>query len=92
MRLGSSVAYGVNVLCSIRVKSHARDVRSAFENFVVERPEILACFSMSGEWDYLLRIVTIDVSNYERFLIQTLLEHPSVGGSVVAFRAFDDQI
>jgi DNA-binding Lrp family transcriptional regulator len=75
------LGYGVNVLCNVRVKSHARDVRSAFENFVVNRPEILECFSMSGDWDYLLRIVAIDVSDYERFLMNVLLEHSSVGGA-----------
>jgi Lrp/AsnC family transcriptional regulator len=32
----------------------------------------------SGDWDYLLRIVARDVADYERFLMRTLLEHPSV--------------
>ena len=77
----SVLGYGVNVLCNIRVRSHAREVRGAFEVFVDERPEILECFSMSGDWDYLLRIVAIDVSDYERFLMNTLLEHPSVGSA-----------
>ena len=75
------LGYGVNVLCNVRVRNHARDVRGAFESFVAERPEIIECFSMSGDWDYLLRIVAIDVSDYERFLMDTLLEHPSVGGA-----------
>ena len=75
------LGYGVNVLCNIRVRSHARDVRRAFESFVAERPEILECFSMSGDWDYLLRIVAVDVSDYENFLMGVLLDHPSVGGA-----------
>jgi DNA-binding Lrp family transcriptional regulator len=75
------LGYGVNVLCNIRVCSHARDVRAAFESFVADRPEILECFSMSGDWDYLLRVVAIDVPDYERFLMHVLLEHPSVGGA-----------
>jgi DNA-binding Lrp family transcriptional regulator len=76
-----TLGYGVNVLCNIRVRSHARDVRSAFETFVEDRSEILECFSMSGDWDYLLRIVAADVTGYERFLMNVLLEHPSVGGA-----------
>lgn len=75
------LGFGVNVLCNIRVRSHARDVRDAFETFVEGRPEILECFSMSGDWDYLLRIVAADVTGYERFLMHTLLEHSSVGGA-----------
>jgi DNA-binding Lrp family transcriptional regulator len=76
-----ALGYGVNILCNVRVRSHARDVRNAFETFVEGRPEILECFSMSGDWDYLLRIVAADVSGYERFLMNSLLEHPSVGGA-----------
>lgn len=71
----------VNVLCNVRVRSHARESRSAFEEFVRERREIMECYSMSGDWDYLLRIVAVDVADYERFLMRVLLEHPSVGGA-----------
>lgn len=76
-----AVGRGVNVLCNLRVRSHARDVRASFEDFVRSRPEILECYSMSGEWDYLLRIVAADVADYERFLMRILLEHDSVGGA-----------
>lgn len=69
----------VNVLCNVRVRSHTRDARGLFEDFVRERPEIIECYSMSGEWDYLLRVVVADVADYERFLMRTLLDHPSVG-------------
>lgn len=77
----SILGYGVNVLCNIRVRNHSRDVRGAFETFVMERPEILESFSISGDWDYLLRIVAKDVADYERFLMNVLVEHPSVGGA-----------
>jgi Lrp/AsnC family transcriptional regulator len=69
----------VNVICNVRVRSHARDVRASFEDFVRSRPEIMECFSMSGEWDYLIRVVAADVADYERFLMRTLLDHPAVG-------------
>lgn len=77
----SALGYGVNVLCNIRIRNHTRDVRAGFEAFVNDRPEVLECFSMSGDWDYLLRIVAIDVPDYERFLREILLEHPAVGGA-----------
>ncbi len=75
------VGRGVNVLCNVRVRSHAREVRGSFEEFVRSRPEILECYSMSGDWDYLLRVVAADVADYEQFLMRTLLEHPAVGGA-----------
>jgi DNA-binding Lrp family transcriptional regulator len=71
----------VNVLCNVRMKSHAREMRAAFEDFVRERREIIECYSMSGDWDYLLRVVAADVKDYERFLMRHLLDHPAVGGA-----------
>jgi len=72
---------GVNVLCNVRMKSHARDVRGAFEKFVERRPEVVECFSMSGDWDYLLRVVVSDVAGYNLFLMEALLGHASVAGA-----------
>lgn len=68
----------VNVLCNIRMRSHEAEHREAFESFVDGRPEVMECYSMSGDWDYLLRIVATDVSDYNRFLMSALLPHPSV--------------
>lgn len=68
----------VNVLCSVRMRSHEGDATAAFQAFVNERPEIMECYSMSGDWDYLLRVVAADVADYERFLMRVLLGHPSV--------------
>ncbi|MEG3176674.1 Lrp/AsnC family transcriptional regulator [Sphingomonas sp. RB3P16] len=74
----AKVGCGVNVMCHVRLRSHARDDRAGFEDFVGTRGEILECYSMSGEWDYLLRIVAADIAGYDRFLMRTLLEHPCV--------------
>lgn len=71
----------VNVLCNVRIRSHARETREAFEGFVRSRSEIIECYSMSGEWDYLLRVAVADVSDYNAFLMNTLLHHPAVGGA-----------
>jgi DNA-binding Lrp family transcriptional regulator len=72
------VGRGVNVICHIRLKSHLADCVEAFEAFVEARPEIMECYSMSGDWDYLLRILVTDVADYNHFLMRTVLRHPSV--------------
>jgi Lrp/AsnC family transcriptional regulator len=72
------VGKGVNVLCHVRMKSHAPDQRRAFEDFIRDRVEVMDCYSMSGDWDYLLRIVAEDLPDCERFLMRVLLNHPSV--------------
>lgn len=72
------IGRGVNVICHIRIKNHAADTTEAFESFILSREEIIECYSMSGEWDYLLRILVADVEDYNRFLMRTVLRHPSV--------------
>jgi DNA-binding Lrp family transcriptional regulator len=79
------VARGVNVMLQLRMKSHASDVKEAFESFLRGRPEIMECHSMSGDWDYLMRIVVADVASYERFLNREVLSHPNVATSSSSF-------
>lgn len=77
----AKVGRGLDAICQVRMKSHSSDVRSSFEAFVQQHPEVMDCYSMSGEWDYLLRIAVGDVRDYERFVMQTLLNHPAVASS-----------
>lgn len=74
----ASVGRGVNVICHLRIKNHESETTAAFEAFVAAREEIIECYSMSGEWDYMLRILVADVEDYNRFLMRTVLRHPTV--------------
>lgn len=73
-RLGRSL----NVLCHIKIKNHHAETTEAFEAFITSRDEIIECYSMSGDWDYLLRILVADVEEYNHFLMRTVLRHPTV--------------
>lgn len=79
------VARGVSVIVQVRLRSHAGDGRESFERFMRDRPEIMESFSMSGEWDYLMRIAVADVADYERFLMRELLSHPNVATTTSYF-------
>ena len=76
-RLGQSV----NVICEVRLKDYSTACVDAFNRFVAEQDQILECFSVSGDWDYLMRVVASDVSDYEQFLMRRLLKHESVAGA-----------
>ena len=81
----ASVGRGVSVMLQVRLRSHAPELRQEFESFLQSRAEVMECHSMSGEWDYLMRIVVSDVSGYERFLMRELLNHPNVATSASHF-------
>jgi DNA-binding Lrp family transcriptional regulator len=79
------VGRGVSVICQLRMRSHAVEERAKFEAFVQSREEIAECFAMSGEWDYLVRVVVRDVADYERFLMRELLKHPTIANAASHF-------
>ncbi|MEX6724996.1 Lrp/AsnC family transcriptional regulator [Parapedomonas caeni] len=73
-----AVGRDLDVICQVRMRAHDMQARANFERFIDSHREIMECYSMSGEWDYLLRIVVSDVRDYERFLMRELLSHPAV--------------
>ena len=87
VRLVNRKAIGKNldVLCQVRMKLHDRDARAQFEAFVATHEAVMECYSMSGEWDYLLRVVATDVEDYEAFLMRELLSHAAVATSASHF-------
>ena len=80
-----ALGQGVIVLCHVRMKEFSAEAIAAFEDFVRAHEQVMECYSMSGEWDYLLRVVASDVADYEHFLMRTLLKHPSVAGASSQF-------
>ena len=74
-----ALGLSITVFAHIKVKQHDEDTLEVFERSARERPEIVECFSMSGDSDFLLRIVTGSVAEYEQFLKRALLHLPGVG-------------
>jgi Lrp/AsnC family transcriptional regulator len=68
----------VNVFANVRLKQHDEETLEALERAVHDLPEIVDCFSMSGDSDYLLRVIVKSIDEYELFLKKTLLHMPGV--------------
>ena len=77
VRLGRTVC----VLIHVHITEHKPEVRRAFEDFVSGNEAILQCFAVSGTHDYTLIVRTRTVEEYESFLMNDLLAHPSVASS-----------
>jgi Lrp/AsnC family transcriptional regulator, leucine-responsive regulatory protein len=52
--------------------------RADFAASVENWPEVVACYAMTGEMDYLLRVHVEDMEHFSRFMMETLLRHPAV--------------
>jgi len=52
--------------------------RADFAQSVEQWQEVVACYAMTGEMDYLLRVHVEDMEHFSRFMMETLLRHPAV--------------
>ncbi|UFW85292.1 Lrp/AsnC family transcriptional regulator [Bradyrhizobium barranii] len=69
---------GFSALLGVKINGHANDQALGFERTVVAMPEVVACHLVSGEADYLLEIVVPELEDYQRFLVDKLLNLPIV--------------
>ena len=67
-----AVGLPINVFATVTLEKQVEPALEAFEKAVIERPEVMECNLMTGEFDYLLRVVVPDLAAYERFLMDHL--------------------
>jgi len=60
------------VFAHVKLANHGRDALEKFEHAVRVHPEVLDCYTLLGETDFLLRIVTRDIKTYEAFFLDHL--------------------
>lgn len=70
--------YPDNVFVQITLTSQQQDDLAAFEAAVKELPEVMECYLMSGEADYIIRVIVADSRDYERIHSQHLTRLPGV--------------
>jgi len=73
-RLGMEVV----VFATINLTSTGRQNLMSFEQDIVRHPEVMECYTMTGIWDYMLKIVTRDIRHYEDFVRNTLTASPAI--------------
>lgn len=65
------------VLCHVRLAQHKKEYISQFEKEIIQFPEVLECFHVSGDHDYILKICVRDIEEYRDFMVSKLtnLQH-----------------
>ncbi|WP_184358782.1 Lrp/AsnC family transcriptional regulator [Rhizobium sp. BK602] len=66
------------VVIAVTLATHNRDNAKRFASLVENLPEVLECFSLTGEMDYHLKVVTRDLAGLSHFVNDVLLPHESV--------------
>ncbi|WP_029527467.1 Lrp/AsnC family transcriptional regulator [Polaromonas glacialis] len=84
-----SVGLGLTAYITVRLEkhleSHKRSPMDLFRASVQTWPEVVECAALTGEMDYLLRVLVADMAHYSRFIMDTLLKHASVQDCKTSF-------
>ncbi len=77
-RVGLGLTAYISVRLEKQTETHKRNPMDLFRAAVQTWPQVVECASLTGEMDYLLRVLVADMADYSRFISDTLLKHPSV--------------
>lgn len=69
----------VQAFVQVQMARHNPDTSRSFARLITTLPEVTACWTLTGEADYLLRLWCTDLADLNRLIQHHLLAHPSVG-------------
>lgn len=80
-----AVGLPISAFINVSLRSQEVGALDAFQNAVKSFPEVMECYLMTGNSDYLLRVVMPDLESYERFLGEKLTRIPGIGSIQTSF-------
>lgn len=81
----AAVGLPVSVFVQVTLERQIEPALEVFEAAVKERPEVMECYLMTGDADYLLRVVVSDLPTYEAFLKDHLTRIPGIANIKSSF-------
>lgn len=73
-----ALGLGLNVFINISLKEQSKAALAAFEQRVSEHEEVMECYLMTGDSDYLIRVAVTDIAALERFILDQLTPIPGI--------------
>ena len=81
----AALGYGLQALVEVTLDDHSEKTVEAFEAAIRARPEVVACYAVTGDMDFLLHIFAPDLAQFSDFALKALLRMPGVKGSRSSF-------
>lgn len=75
----AKIGKGLMVICYVSLKQHSKNAGAKFIKSILEMNEVLECLTISGEFDFLLKVVTDNMDSYYDFHVNRLSEIENVG-------------
>jgi len=80
-----ALGLSISIFTSVSLDKQVETALDTFQNAVRLRPEVMECYLMTGDFDYLLRVVVGSLHDYERFLLDHLTRIPGVASIKSSF-------
>jgi Lrp/AsnC family leucine-responsive transcriptional regulator len=69
---------GLNVFINISLKTQSKEALAEFERRIAEHDQVMECYLMTGDSDYLIRVAVPDIAALERFILEQLTPIPGI--------------
>jgi DNA-binding Lrp family transcriptional regulator len=73
------VKKGLTVICYVSLKQHSKEAGGKFIQSIMAMPEVVECYNISGEFDFMLKIVAENMNSYYDFHVNQLGEIENMG-------------
>lgn len=73
-----ALGLGLNVFINISLKEQSKQALAEFERRIAEHDEVMECYLMTGDSDYLIRVAVADMAALERFILEQLTPIPGI--------------
>jgi DNA-binding Lrp family transcriptional regulator len=76
---GSKVKKGLMAICYISLRQHSKSAGDKFIKAILAMPEVLECLTISGEFDFMLKVVSENMDAYYDFHVNRLSQIENIG-------------
>ncbi len=73
-----SLGLGLNVFISISLRAQSKEALAVFEEQIARHDEVMECYLMTGDSDYLIRVAVADMAALEKFILEQLTPIPGI--------------
>lgn len=77
--------YGLIVFCNIKLKQHDKSIGHQFVSDIMQLDEVVECYNISGDFDFLLKVFARDMKHYQEFVFNKLGSVKSIGSTHSTF-------
>ena len=75
----SKVKKGLMVICYVSIKQHSKNAGTKFIKMIQTMPEVIECYSISGEFDFMLKVMAENMDAYYDFHVNKLSQEENIG-------------